>query len=385
MGTELNVGKGAEGMNPLQQLAKQGQSVWLDYIRRSLITSGDLQRMVDEDGLRGITSNPAIFEKAITGSTDYQEALQVLAAEQGLDAKGVYERLAIEDIRLVADVMKPVYTRTKRRDGYVSLEVSPKLAHDTEGTAREARRLWEAVGRENVMIKVPATPEGIPVITQLISDGINVNVTLIFSQAVYDQVAEAYMAGIEQFAERERDVGKVASVASFFVSRIDSAVEKIIEERLSTARTPDGRTALQRLQGQVAIANAKLAYERYQKLFASPRWRALEKRGAQTQRVLWASTGTKNPKFSDVLYVEELIGRDTVNTIPPATYEAFRDHGRPRASLEEDVKGARDVLQLLEQQSISLQQVTERLLILLAQNEQRFVRTVVEIGREKFI
>lgn len=349
-------------MNPLQQLAKQGQSVWLDYIRRSLVTSGDLQRMVDEDGLRGITSNPAIFEKAITGSTDYQEALQALAAEQGLDAKGVYERLAIEDIRLVADVMKTVYARTKRRDGYVSLEVSPKLAHDTEGTTREARRLWKAVGRENVMIKVPATPEGIPVITQLISEGINVNVTLIFSQAVYDQVAEAYIAGIEQFAERERDVGKVASVASFFVSRIDSAVEKIVEERLAQAQTPDERIALQRLQGQVAIANAKLAYERYQKLFASPRWRALEKRGAQTQRVLWASTGTKNPKFSDVRYVEELIGRDTVNTIPPATYEAFRDHGCLRASLEEDVEGARDILQLLEQQGISLQEVTERLL-----------------------
>ncbi len=196
-------------MNPLQQLAKQGQSVWLDYIRRSLITSGDLQRMVDEDGLRGITSNPAIFEKAITGSTDYKDALQALAAEQGLDAKGVYERLAIEDIRLVADVMKPVYTRTKWRDGYVSLEVSQKLAHDTEGTAREAQRLWKAVGRENVMIKVPATPEGIPVITQLISDGINVNVTLIFSQAVYDQVAEAYIAGIEQFAVRGDGCGRL--------------------------------------------------------------------------------------------------------------------------------------------------------------------------------
>ena len=348
--------------NPLRALNDHGQSVWLDYIRRSLITSGKLQHMVEEDGLRGVTSNPAIFQKAIAGSTDYKQTLAALVAEPGLDVKTIYERLAIEDIQLAADIMRPVYTQTKRRDGYISLEVSPHLAHDTQGTCAEARRLWKAVGRENLLVKVPATPEGIPAITQLISEGINVNVTLIFSREVYAQVAEAYLHGLETYAKGHDDPGRIASVASFFVSRIDSAVDGLVDERLAKARTVDERTPLQWIHGKVAIANAKLAYARYHELFSGARWEALAKRGAQTQRLLWASTGTKNPTYSDVLYVEELIGPETVNTIPPSTYDAFRNHGRVRKSLEEDLQGAKDVMALAEQQGIRFEQVTEKLL-----------------------
>ncbi len=349
-------------MNPLQALGEYGQSVWLDYIRRSLLTSGELQRLVAEDGLRGVTSNPAIFEKAITGSTDYRDALAALQGRPGLSAEAVYEDLAIADIRDAADVLRPVYERTARRDGYVSLEVSPSLARDTQGTLDEARRLWGAVGRPNLMIKVPATPEGIPAIQTLIGEGINVNVTLLFSQAAYERVAEAYLAGLEALAQRGGDLGGVASVASFFISRIDTAVDARLTERLKREANPRQQALLRGLLGKVAIANARLTYQRYKEIFRTPRWQALAQQGAQTQRLLWASTGTKNPAYRDVLYVEELIGPDTVNTVPPATLDAFRDHGKVRPSLEEDIQGARDTMEALARVGISMQEVTDGLL-----------------------
>jgi transaldolase/glucose-6-phosphate isomerase len=347
--------------NRLRALQVFGQSVWLDYIRRSLITSGELRRLIDEDGLRGVTSNPAIFEKAIAGSSDYKEMLEAPEA-RALDAKSLYEKLAVRDIQDAADALRAIYDETAMRDGYVSLEVAPSLAYDTAGTVDEARRLWRAVERDNLMIKVPATPPGIPAVQQLISEGINVNVTLLFAQETYEQVAEAYIAGLEQVAARGGDLKKAASVASFFVSRIDSAVDALIAARLQS--TTSGRTdsLLRRLTGKVAIANAKLAYRRYQELFSGPRWQALADRGAQTQRLLWASTSTKNPNYRDVGYVEGLIGPDTVNTIPPATFEAFRDHGRPRASLTEDVDDAFDTMAMLAEAGISMREVADKLL-----------------------
>jgi len=347
--------------NPLKALQDYGQSVWLDYIRRSLITSGDLQRMLNEDGLRGVTSNPAIFEKAIAGSTDYEQTLAALAS-RNLDAKALYEQLAIRDIQDASDLLRPVYEQTKRRDGYVSLEVSPTLAHDTHGTLEEARRLWKAVGRDNVMIKVPATSEGIPAIQQLISEGINVNVTLLFSQVAYEKVAEAYIAGLEQHATRSGELGKVASVASFFVSRIDTAIDALIAAKLKTSTSASEQGLLRSLTGKIAIANAKLTYQRYRELFGGQRWQALASKGAQTQRVLWASTSTKNPNYRDVMYVEELIGQDTVNTIPPATFDAFREHGRLRASLTEHVDEAHDTMETLARVGIAMKEVTDTLL-----------------------
>lgn len=349
-------------MNPVRALRLFGQSVWLDYIRRSFITSGELQRLIAEEGVGGVTSNPAIFEKAITGSSDYAEVLSALRREPGLDAKARYERVAIEDIQSAADFLQPVYARTKRRDGYVSLEVSPHLAHDTRGTLDEATRLWEAVGRDNLMIKVPATPAGIPAIVQLLGRGINVNVTLLFAQETYESVAEAYLTGLEQLATRGGDVGSVASVASFFVSRLDTAADAEIVVRLKTATDENVRTALRSLQGKIAVANAKLAYQRYRALFSGPRWEALARQGAMTQRLLWASTGTKNPQYRDVRYVEELIGPETINTVPPATLAAFRDHGRPESRLTADLDEAKAVLLASEQAGLSLNAITDRLL-----------------------
>ncbi|MBI1848333.1 MAG: bifunctional transaldolase/phosoglucose isomerase [Candidatus Rokubacteria bacterium] len=348
--------------NPLKILQNYGQSVWLDFIRRSLITSGELPRLLDEDGLRGVTSNPAIFEKAIAGSKDYEADLKALERHRDLDAKQVYERLAIRDIQEAADVLTPLYVATRRRDGYVSLEVSPDLAHDTAGTVAEARRLWKAVARENVMIKVPATPAGVPAIQQLIAEGINVNVTLLFAQEAYERVASAFMEGLEAFNKAGGDVSHVASVASFFISRIDSATDAMITARLKTSTDAMEQALLKGLPGKVAIANAKLTYQRYKEIYASPRWLALAARGAQTQRLLWASTSTKNASYRDVLYVEELIGKDTVNTIPPATFDAFRDHGRCSASLEENLEEAADTMQTLEKVGISMKEVTDRLL-----------------------
>ena len=351
----------AKATNPLKDLLKYGQSVWLDYIRRNLLTSGELKRLIEEDGLRGMTSNPAIFEKAIAGSTDYTDILQSLQSKTDLDAKARYEILAIRDIQDAADFLRPVYDSSKRRDGYVSLEVSPYLARDTQGTLEEARRLWKTVNRENVMIKVPGTAQGIPAFQQLISEGININVTLLFSQEVYKRVAEAYITGLEQLAASGGDVSRIASVASFFISRIDNSVDAIVGERLKTSKDPGEQEQLKSLLGKAAIANGKQTYVRYQQIFSGGRWQALASKGAQTQRVLWASTSTKNPKYRDVLYVEELIGPDTVNTIPPATLDAFRDHGRPRASLTEDVEGANRIMETAAKLGISMKEITDNL------------------------
>jgi len=348
--------------NPLLDIQQYGQSIWYDNIRRGLITSGELQSLVDNDGLMGVTSNPAIFEKAITGSTDYNEALQALERDHDMDAKALYEHLAVGDIQMATDVMAPVYARTHKRDGYVSLEVSPYLAHDTAGTIAEARRLWQTVSRPNVMIKVPATPAGIPAIKQLISDGINVNVTLLFQMSMYEAVAEAYISGLEAFVAGGGDPSGVASVASFFISRIDSAIDHTIEARLKTAQGAEERVMLRSLLGQVAIANAKLTYQRYKEIYRGARWQALAAKKAQTQRLLWASTSTKNPAYRDVIYVEELIGRDTVDTVPTATFDAFRDHGRGRASLEEHLEEAHDTMETLERVGISMPEVADKLL-----------------------
>ena len=351
----------AKAVNPLVRLQTFGQSIWLDYIRRDLLKSGELQRLITEDGLRGMTSNPAIFEKAIAGSTQYQDFLDSLAGRADLDAKGRYELLAIRDIQDAADLLRPVYQSTKKRDGYVSLEVSPYLAHDTAGTLDEARRLWKTVARENVMIKVPGTVEGIPAFRQLISEGINVNVTLLFAQEVYEEVAAAFIDGVEKFASTGGDVSKVASVASFFISRIDSLVDSLINDQLKKETDAARKAKLQGILGKIAIANGKMTYEAYQRIFSAPRWKALAARGAQTQRVLWASTSTKNPNYRDVIYIEELIGPDTVNTMPPATIDAFRDHGLLRNALLEDVPGAQKVMDDLARAGISIQQVTDKL------------------------
>jgi len=351
----------AKATNPLKELLKFGQSVWLDYIRRDLLTSGELKRLIDEDGLRGMTSNPTIFEKAITGGKLYDDLLNSLRPRTDLDAKGRFEVLAIRDIQDAADMFRPVYESTKRRDGYVSIEVSPYLARDMKGSLEEARRLWKSVGRENVMVKIPGTAEGLPAIQQAISEGININITLLFAQDVYVKVAEAYVAGLEQFAKNGGDVSKMASVASFFISRIDSAVDAIIDTRLKASKDPREQDQLKSILGKVAIANGKQTYEKYQAIFSTPRWKALAAKGAQTQRVLWASTSTKNPAYRDVLYVEELIGPDTVDTIPPATLDAFRDHGKPRQSLTEDLPAAHKTMETAAKLGISMKEVTDKL------------------------
>jgi len=349
------------GINPLKGLLEYGQSPWMDYIRRDLLTGGGLKKMIDEDGLRGMTSNPSIFEKSITGSTLYNDILQSPEAKS-LNAKGLFEKIAIRDVQDACDIFKPVYQSTHRRDGYVSLEVSPYLANDTKGTLEEARRLWKAVGRENLMIKVPATPEGIPCIRQLLEEGLNINITLLFAQSAYEQVAEAFLAALEARALKGLDLSHTASVASFFVSRIDTLVDSKIEGLLKSA-TGTTKDLLSSVEGKVAIANAKLTYKKYQELFSSPRWKALASKGAQTQRLLWASTSTKNPKYRDVLYVEELIGADTVDTIPPATFDAFREHGKLRKSLTEDVPGAATIMANLGKAGISMKEVTDKLLV----------------------
>jgi transaldolase/glucose-6-phosphate isomerase len=345
--------------NPLKELLTYGQSMWLDYIRRDLFSSGKLKHLIDDDGLRGMTSNPSIFEKAIADSSLYDDQLKSLASRSDLDTTGRYEQIAIADIQSAADALRPVYDASNARDGYVSLEVSPYLAHKTKESIDEARRLWKAVNRENVMIKIPGTAEGLPAIQQLIGEGININITLLFSQKVYEQVAEAYVAGVEQLAKTGGNVKKMASVASFFISRIDSLVDSLLEAKI---KADPGQQALYKsLLGKIAIANGKLAYQSYQRIFSGPRWQALAAKGAQTQRVLWASTSTKNPAYRDVLYVEELIGPDTVNTMPPATIDAFRDHGVCKTTLTQDVAGAAKTMDDLARAGISIKEVTDKL------------------------
>lgn len=348
-------------MNRLKELDRYGQSVWIDYIRRSLMTEGELERLIRDDGVKGLTSNPAIFEKAIASGPEYRQALAALKRHGQNDAEQIYEGLAIEDIRLAADQMRRVFDATQGADGFVSLEVSPALAGDTSGTIAAARRLWRAVDRPNLMIKVPATPEGIPAIEQLIADGLNVNVTLLFAVEAYATVANAYLAGLERRLAAGQPVAGIASVASFFVSRIDSRIDGNLE-KLAASRQGSERDRLLALRGKAAIANAKMAYRHYQELTSGERWRRLVARGARPQRLLWASTSTKNPDYRDTMYVEELIGPDTVNTMPPATLEAFRDHGRPARTLDANLEDAREMLEALESAGIRIHSVTSELL-----------------------
>ena len=346
--------------NPLKGLLAYGQSPWMDYIRRDLLTGGGLNKFIAEDGLRGMTSNPAIFEKSITGSSLYNDILNSPEAKS-LNPKQLFEKIAIRDVQDACDIFRPVYDESKHRDGYVSLEVSPFLANDTNATMEEARRLWKAVNRPNLMVKVPATPEGIPAIRQLLEEGLNINITLLFAQSAYEKVAEAFIAALEARAAKNQPINHIASVASFFVSRIDTLIDSKIDALLKTA-AGDAKTLLESLHGTIAIANAKLTYKKYQELFGGPRWKALAAKGAQTQRLLWASTSTKNPKYRDVIYVEELIGADTVDTIPPATFDAFRDHGKLRPSLTEDVAGAARHMENLAKAGISMKEVTDQLI-----------------------
>lgn len=342
--------------NPLAMLSELGQSPWYDQMTRSLLTEGTLKQMIDEDGLRGLTSNPTIFEKAIAGGTDYEAALKQLAT-RGASVDEIYDALVVEDIAHAADVFRPLYDRTGGTDGFVSIEVSPLLASDTAGTIAEARQLHARLNRPNVMIKVPATTDGLPAIEQLIADGINVNVTLIFSINVYIQVIETYLCGLERRLAAGQPLTNVASVASFFVSRIDTAVDKLLD-----ALVASGRTEAADLRGRAAIANAKLAYEKFQLLFAGSRWDKLAEQGARVQRPLWASTGTKNPQYSDVLYIESLIGPHTVNTIPPATYAAFRQHGQVQPmTLSDGFSSAHEVFARLKMLGVDLHKVTAEL------------------------
>ena len=347
--------------NPLRTLQEYGQSVWLDFVSRDLLKSGGLAKLITEDGLRGVTSNPSIFEKAIGHGDDYDALIAAAEGSGDLDPGALFEDLAVRDIQEGADALSPIYEQTQRRDGFISLEVSPYLAMNTHETIEEARRLWHEVNRRNLMVKVPGTESGLTAIRTLISEGINVNVTLLFSQQVYAEVAEAYISGLEALAKKGGDPHKVSSVASFFVSRIDTLVDEELDKKIAAATDPAQKTRLQALKGKVAIANAKLAYELSKKIYAGDRWQRLAQQGAQTQRLLWASTGTKNKAYSDVLYVEELIGADTVNTIPPATMDAFRDHGRLRPSLEEDIAGAKAVMDALPPLGISIDAVTAKL------------------------
>lgn len=348
--------------NPLRELERYGQSVWYDSLRRGLIASGALARLIEEDGLKGLTTNPAIYEKAIGETRDYDAELARLLPRADLDAQAVYEALAVHDIRAAADLLRPVYDRASRRDGYVSLEVSPVAARDAAATLAEARRLWRTVDRENAMIKVPGTHEALPSIRRLLAEGVNVNVTLLFSRAAYREVAEAHLAALEDRIARGEDVSRVASVASFFVSRIDAAVDGRLDAVAASAAAEETRRRARALRGRVAIANAKLAYQDWRALVATPRWTRLRDRGAMTQRLLWASTSTKDPAYRDVRYVEELVGPDTVDTVPPATFDAFRDHGRVAATLEADLDGARAAVAELAALGISLDEVTARLL-----------------------
>jgi len=347
------------GANPLKSLEQLGQSPWLDFIERKFLADGMLQKMIAEDGLKGMTSNPSIFEKAMGHGKNYDAGFRQLAEQGNIDTQDMYESLAIQDIQQAADLLRPVYDATKRRDGYVSLEVSPYLALRTDETVEEARRLWKLVGRDNLMVKVPGTVEGTSALRTLIGEGININVTLLFSQQAYKDVAEAFITGLEKLKSNGGDISRVASVASFFVSRIDGQIDKKIDERLKAG--DQATDDLKRLRGKVAIANAKLAYQHYKMLISSDRWKTLVAAGTMPQRLLWASTGTKDKAYSDVLYVEELIGDATVNTMPPATMDAFRDHGRVRNALEEDVAGARDILDTAETLGLDLDGVTHAL------------------------
>jgi len=347
--------------NPFVELHRLGQSVWFDNISRGMIVSGQLQRMIEEDGLRGVTSNPTIFHKAITGSSDYKDDLRQATSRGLTGPEEVFYMLAYRDIRMAADCFLGVYEESQGADGYVSIEVSPHLARDTERTISQARRIIAAIGRRNVLVKVPATTEGIPAIEVLIAEGINVNVTLLFSIDRYAEIADAYLRGLEARARQGKPLDSVASVASFFVSRVDTMVDGLLQERMAQRKSDAEVSELRELLGKAAVANAKLAYQRYRSILSDSRFLQLKDKGARPQRVLWASTSTKNPDYNDLLYVEELIGRDTVTTLPPATYEALKDHGKVEPTVEKDIHAAEDVVQKLSGFGISLQDVTSRL------------------------
>jgi transaldolase len=344
--------------NPLKKLETLGQSIWLDYIRRDLITSGQLRHLIEEDGLQGMTSNPSIFEKAIAESNIYDQDIRDMALNKK-DVKTIYETISQRDVQNAAVEFKSVYEKTSDKDGYVSLEVNPHLAHDTKGTIEEARRLWAALKRPNVLIKVPATSDGLPAIQQLISEGINVNVTLLFGLPRYRQVAEAYIAGLEARLAQGKPVKHIASVASFFLSRIDTLVDPLVEKFIE----PGGKKTeiAKKVHGQVAISSAKMAYQIYKEIFGSNRFKALADKGVRVQRLLWASTSTKNPDYSDVKYIEQIIGPDTINTVPLETIDAYRDHGDPKLRLEQDVNEANWVMAQLAELEISIDKVTQAL------------------------
>jgi transaldolase/glucose-6-phosphate isomerase len=344
--------------NPLRQLGERGQAVWLDYLRRDLF-DGELKVLIERDGLTGMTSNPSIFEKAIASGKYDADIVAAVTADKSIGDIDLYERLAIADIQKAADQLRVVYDRTGGKDGFVSLEVSPRLANDTEGTIAEARRLWKAVGRDNLMVKVPGTVAGIPAIRQLTADGLNINITLLFSQQSYKDTIEAYMAGLEARHAKGQPVDKISSVASFFVSRIDTMVDDAIEKAI--AGKAKGADALAPMRGKFAVANAKLAYQHYLGIIAGARWKKLADAGAKVQRLLWASTGTKNKAYPDTLYIDELIGPDTVNTMPPATMDAFREHGKVRDSLTEDVAGARNVFAAVPKNGVDIDAIMAHL------------------------
>ncbi len=348
----------AGSSNPLIKLEKLGQSIWIDFIQRGMISSGELRRLMDDDGVTGITSNPSIFEKAIAGSHDYDSVIHSMAIA-GKNIGEIYQTLTVEDIQSAADLLRSVYDRRQGADGFVSLEVSPKLAHDTYGTIEEARHLWAEVNRPNAFIKVPATSEGLPAIQLLIAEGINVNITLLFGLPRYRQVAEAFITGLEVRAAQGKPVKNVASVASFFLSRIDSLIDPLLDKFIS----PDNKKmdAAKKVKGQTAVSSAKLAYQIYKEIFGNDRFKKLEDKGAQVQRLLWASTSTKNPDYSDVKYIESLIGEDTINTVPLETIEAYRNHGNPKLSLEQDIKEANRVMGQLPEFGISIDKVTQQL------------------------
>ncbi len=349
-------------MNPLLRLKSLGQSIWYDNIHRELLRSGELERLIREDGICGVTTNPTIFEKAIDGSDAYDASIQsLLRARPGLSEQALFLELALTDVREAADLLRPVHDDTNGRDGLVSLEVSPDLAHDTEGTIAEALRLFHTAERPNVMIKVPATRAGLPAVEALIAEGVNVNVTLLFSIDRYRDVAEAYLLGLESRLRRGQPIGGISSVASFFISRVDTKVDARLTALLQDCDDPARVDGIRSLQGRIAIANAKLAYQAYREIYDGPRFAALREAGARTQRLLWASTGTKNPAYSDVLYVDALIGPETVNTVPPATCAAYKDHGNPRLTLTEDLDGARRALADLQALGIDLAAVTTEL------------------------
>jgi len=346
--------------NPLLQLKALGQSVWYDNIDRSQLVSGQFKRLLDEDGICGVTANPTIFEKSISSGHAYDEQINQLIRE-GKSTNEIYEALIIQDIRTVADILRPIYDSANRQDGLVSLEVSPDLAHDTEGTLSEVRRFWKMVDRPNLMIKIPGTPEGIPAVRQALTEGINVNITLIFSISTYRQVAEAFISALEARRAAGEDISHMASVASFFVSRVDTLVDKLLEDKIKATSDPAEQQHLKSLEGKAAIANARLVYQDFKKIFNTPRFAALKQAGAYVQRPLWASTSTKNPAYRDVLYAEELIGPDTVDTMPLETIENFRDHGRVRLSIEDNLEEAHQVLDDLEKIGIHYDQVTKQL------------------------